>query len=288
MIITRKHLSRRTMLRGIGAGIALPLLDGMVPAFTALAKTAAQPTKRFCAIYVPNGMNLDRWTPTTEGAAYEMTPIMQPLVPYRQHVLPVTGTSTMGIADPTPDENAGGNHTRAQAAFLTSARPRKTEGSELIQGGITSDSRKLLAPVEHEPTTKTGIKHVAGTISMANAGAGTARSDFFILVGDVPGFDAGGYGSDGTPLSSMEIYCHTVPTPSEPPPMTPTATSTATPTLTVTPSATPTITPGVTPTPSDCPGGCSPSPTPTVTARPSPTPRVAPTPRPRLTPPPRP
>jgi len=99
---------------------------------------------------------------------------------------------------------------------------------------------------------------------------------------------AGGYGSDGTPLSSMEIYCHTVPTPSEPPPMTPTATSTATPTLTVTPSATPTITPGVTPTPSDCPGGCSPSPTPTVTARPSPTPRVAPTPRPRPTPPPRP
>jgi len=94
---------------------------------------------------------------------------------------------------------------------------------------------------------------------------------------------AGGYGSDGTPLSSMEIYCHTVPTPSEPPPMTPTATPTAT-----LPSATPTITPGVTPTPSDCPGGCTPSPTPTVTPRPSPTPRVAPTPRPRLTPPPRP
>jgi uncharacterized delta-60 repeat protein len=122
---------------------------------------------------------------------------------------------------------------------------------------------------------------------------------------------AGGYGSDGTPLSSMEIYCHTVPTPSEPPPMTPTATSTATPsatlppptpTPTVTPpaSATPTATPGVTPTPSDCPGGCTPSPTPTATAtatatatptatpRPSPAPRFAPTPRPRRTPPPRP
>ena len=108
---------------------------------------------------------------------------------------------------------------------------------------------------------------------------------------------AGGYGSDGTPLSSMEIYCHTVPTPSEPPPMTPTATFTPTPTATLPPptptvtppaSATPTVTPGVTPTPSDCPGGCTPSPTPTVTPRPSPTPRVAPTPRPRLTPPPRP
>ena len=138
MIITRKHLSRRTMLRGIGAGIALPLLDSMVPAFTAVAKTAARPTKRFCAIYVPNGMNLDRWTPTTEGAAYEMTPIMQPLAPYRRHVLPVSGASTMAVADPTPDENAGGNHTRAQAAFLTCARPKKTEGSEL-RAGVSVD-----------------------------------------------------------------------------------------------------------------------------------------------------
>jgi hypothetical protein len=94
---------------------------------------------------------------------------------------------------------------------------------------------------------------------------------------------AGGYGSDGTPLSSMEIYCHTVPTPSEPPPMTPTATSTATPTLTVSPSPTPTIPPGVTPTPSDCPGGCSPTPTPSTTPalRGSPTPRPRPIPIPR-------
>jgi len=82
-------------------------------------------------------------------------------------------------------------------------RTMKTEGSELIQGGITSDSRKLLAPVEHEPTTKTGIKHAAGTISMANAGAGTARSDFFILVGDTPGFNADGYGSDGVGFAAF-------------------------------------------------------------------------------------
>ncbi len=120
---------------------------------------------------------------------------------------------------------------------------------------------------------------------------------------------AGGYGSDGAPLSSMEIYCHTVPTPSEPPPMTPTATFTPTPTATLPPptptitppaSATPTGTPGVTPTPSDCPGGCTPSPTPTATGTatatakptatptPSPRPRFAPTPRPHATPPPRP
>ena len=103
---------------------------------------------------------------------------------------------------------------------------------------------------------------------------------------------AGGYASDDvTPLSSMEIYCYTVPTPSEPP-GTPTSTPTATPTApplspTATATATPTVTPGVTPTPSDCPGGCTPSPTPTATATATAT-RFTPTPRPRPTSAPRP
>lgn len=76
-------------------------------------------------------------------------------------------------------------------------RAMKMNGGGLIQGGIQSDARKLFPPVAHEPTTKTGIKHVAGTVSMANAGPGTARSDFFILLSDTPGFNADGYGSDG-------------------------------------------------------------------------------------------
>lgn len=75
--------------------------------------------------------------------------------------------------------------------------------SGLIQGGVTSDARKQLAPVAHEPTTRTGIKHKAGTISMANAGAGTAKSDFFILLGDTPGFDADGQGSDGVGFAAF-------------------------------------------------------------------------------------
>ena len=68
--------------------------------------------------------------------------------------------------------------------------------SNLIQGGVRSDARKLFPPIAHEPTTKTGLHNVAGAISMANGGAGTARADFFILVDDVPGFDAGGPGGD--------------------------------------------------------------------------------------------
>lgn len=68
-------------------------------------------------------------------------------------------------------------------------------GGGLIQGGITTDGRKLVKPVAHEPTSQTGISHVAGTVSLANAGPGTGQSDFFILTSDIPGFDA----SDGSP-----------------------------------------------------------------------------------------
>ena len=70
------------------------------------------------------------------------------------------------------------------------------EGSGFIQGGIRSDSLKLFPPVAHEPTNKTGLKHVAGTVSLARLEPGTARADFFILTTDIPGFDAGGYGGD--------------------------------------------------------------------------------------------
>jgi peptidyl-prolyl cis-trans isomerase A (cyclophilin A) len=66
----------------------------------------------------------------------------------------------------------------------------------LIQGGVRSDARKLYAPVAHEPTSESGLKNVAGAISMANAGPGTARADFFILLSDMPSLDAGGPGGD--------------------------------------------------------------------------------------------
>ena len=66
----------------------------------------------------------------------------------------------------------------------------------LIQGGVRSDSRKMYPPIAHEPTSQTGLKNVAGSVVMANAGPGTAQSDFFVLLSDTPGFDAGGYGGD--------------------------------------------------------------------------------------------
>lgn len=73
----------------------------------------------------------------------------------------------------------------------------------LIQGGITTDARKLFAPIAHEPTTQTGLHHVAGAISMANAGPGTAKADFFILLSDMPGLDANGPGGDANGFAAF-------------------------------------------------------------------------------------
>jgi len=79
----------------------------------------------------------------------------------------------------------------------------KGAGGGLIQGGVTTDVRKLYPPITHEPTTQTGLHNVAGAISMANGGAGTARSDFFILLSDMPGLDANGPGGDATGFAAF-------------------------------------------------------------------------------------
>ncbi len=83
MIITKKAIPRRTVLRGLGATVALPLLDGMVPALRAVSKTAAKPVVRSGAVYVPNGMVIENWTPAAEGNEFSLTPILQPLGPFR-------------------------------------------------------------------------------------------------------------------------------------------------------------------------------------------------------------
>ena len=83
MIITKKAIPRRTVLRGLGASLALPLLDGMVPALAATRITAANPVRRLGAIYVPNGMMMNHWTPTTEGTGFDFPRILKPLEPYR-------------------------------------------------------------------------------------------------------------------------------------------------------------------------------------------------------------
>jgi hypothetical protein len=131
MMIFKKAIPRRTFLRGAGATIALPLLDSMVPAFAA-SGTAKAPV-RLSTVYVPIGASMDKWTPAKEGIGYEMTPILEPLAPFRDHMLVLTGLSNEKTASIRPGEN-GAPHARAGSSFLTGARPAPTEGAGIMAG----------------------------------------------------------------------------------------------------------------------------------------------------------
>ena len=87
MFIAKKHLPRRTVLRALGVTVALPWLEGMVPALTALSKTAAAPARRLGVFYVPNGMAMRYWWPNAEGAVKELPPTLRSLQPYKDQVL---------------------------------------------------------------------------------------------------------------------------------------------------------------------------------------------------------
>ena len=131
--IFKKHLSRRTFLRGAGVTVALPLLDAMLPAQTPSAKTAAAPKSRFCGIYVPHGATMDKWTPAQEGSGFEFSESLKPLEKYRNRVNVVTN-----LAHPLAGgvgSDAGADHARSAAVFLSGAHPEK--GS--VHAGVTVD-----------------------------------------------------------------------------------------------------------------------------------------------------
>ena len=136
MFISQKHLPRRTVLRGLGASLALPLLDGMVPAYAALRKTAANPVRRLGVCYVPNGMEMRAWTPGGEGRELELSQILQPLAPFRGQTNVLTGLADK-VAVPRPGEGIG-DHARASATFLTGVHVKKTEGAD-IRAGVSMD-----------------------------------------------------------------------------------------------------------------------------------------------------
>jgi hypothetical protein len=112
--------------------MALPLLDGMLPAFAATAK----PVRRLGIIYVPNGMNMREWRPAAVGADFALSPTLTPLAPFRNQLLVLSGMAN-AEADPRPGEGLG-DHSRAQAVYLTGVHPKKTEGSD-IRAGISAD-----------------------------------------------------------------------------------------------------------------------------------------------------
>ena len=132
MFITKKHLSRRTILRGAGAALALPLLDSMIPAQTALAQTAATPKPRFVGCFVPHGAAPGYWIPAKEGALEAELPFnWKPLEPFRDHTVILSGLHSRS-AEPPPGAT-GADHWVA-AAFLCANKPKKTAGADVYAG----------------------------------------------------------------------------------------------------------------------------------------------------------
>src|SRR5437762_3041086 len=129
MFLTKKHLSRRTFLQSAGATLALPFLESMIPAMTARAATNSG--SRLAFVYVPHGAIMDKWTPKTEGADFEYTPILKPLEPLRQYVNVVSG-----LGHKAADSTAV--HSLSPTTWLSGVRPKPTQGPDAF-AGITAD-----------------------------------------------------------------------------------------------------------------------------------------------------
>jgi hypothetical protein len=132
MFISKKAIPRRTVLRGMGAVLALPLLDSMVPALSALGKTAGKPVHRFGVMYVPNGMIMKNYLPLVEGTEFELTPTLAPLAKFREQILVLSGLECI----PTPGR-PGGAHAKASTRFLTDVSPPLSE--TWLDAGISMD-----------------------------------------------------------------------------------------------------------------------------------------------------
>ena len=130
--ITGKHVDRRTLLKGVGAAIALPLLDAMRPAFAGPARMASQ-ARRVAVVYVPNGIVMKDWKPATTGADYTFTRILKPLEPFRQDI-----TVISGLANEAANKGKGGGHAKASGSFLSGAIPKYTAGPD-VHAGVTFD-----------------------------------------------------------------------------------------------------------------------------------------------------
>jgi hypothetical protein len=132
MYISKKHISRRTVLKGIGASVALPLLDAMNPATTAWAQTAAGKTpQRFAFVGFPHGAIMDRWVPKETGTDYTMSPILEPLTPFKKHLTIVSGLRNKPAESPEP-------HGYIEMTWLSCVKPWE-HGLANPDAGVTAD-----------------------------------------------------------------------------------------------------------------------------------------------------
>jgi hypothetical protein len=169
MMVFKKAVPRRTFLRGLGATIALPLLDGMVPAFAAVRKTAARAIPRLSFVYAPNGAIMDKWTPAAVGSGYELTPILQQLAPFRDRFLVLTGLNG-GPAEV-------GGHPRASAMWLTGVDPKKSAYD--LRAGVSVDqiAAKVLGKETPVPSLELGIEAASELVGEVSGGYSSAYTN---------------------------------------------------------------------------------------------------------------
>ncbi|MGL4552615.1 MAG: DUF1552 domain-containing protein, partial [Gemmataceae bacterium] len=151
-------LSRRTLLKGLGAAVALPWLEAMGPvaSWAAPAKGASPAPNRLAFLYVPHGVNMAEWTPAQAGAGFGLTPILKPLEGVKEYLTVLTGLT----ADKARAHgDGGGDHARALGAFLTGSQPRKTDGTD-IRAGVSADqvAAARLADVTRLPSLEIGCE----------------------------------------------------------------------------------------------------------------------------------
>jgi hypothetical protein len=158
MFITKMSLSRRTFLRGAGVTVALPFLEAMVPAFTATVKTAAKPTLRFGAIYIPHGAIMDQWTPTTVGSGFDFTPILKPLEAFKDRTIIVSNTAR-------PGGESTNTHVATAAGWLSGAIAKPTEGEDIYLG-TTADQiiAKQIGQDTPFPSIELAVENFSGFI----------------------------------------------------------------------------------------------------------------------------
>ena len=170
--IFRRHLARRTFLRGAGATLALPFLDAMRPAFARAASVA--PPVRLSFAYVPNGIIMPDWKPAAEGSAYAFTRILKPLEPLREDVLVLSG-----LAHNNANElgDGPGDHARAAACFLTGVHPKKTAGAD-IRNGVSTDQivAQALAAETRLPSLELGCEE-SRTVGNCDSGYSCAYTN---------------------------------------------------------------------------------------------------------------
>lgn len=168
-ILFKKHLSRRTFLQGVGVSLSLPFLEAMVPAQTALARTAASPQTRLGLCFIPHGAVMNQWTPAKAGPL-ELSPILSPLAPHKDRVV-VLSNLAHAMAGPQGPGDNGGDHTRCPAVFLNGVHPKRTDGAD-IHAGTTIDqiAAQKIGQETLLPSLELAIEDYSGLVGSCDVG----------------------------------------------------------------------------------------------------------------------